>query len=114
VARVWGPLMSMDARGHIAKSVVYMEWKGLHTVRMWVKPYNPRTPAQIEQRTWFARAVAGWHALTPEMRKKWDEKAKKISTALHPLSGFNYFVRKYLEFKDFPPDPPNENINPPY
>jgi len=42
MAKVDGPLFSLEARGKIADAVVYFPWKGRHVVRRWLKPTNPR------------------------------------------------------------------------
>jgi len=46
MAKVSGPLMSLSASGKVADAVVYFGWKGIHTVRQWLKPANPQSPAQ--------------------------------------------------------------------
>ncbi len=50
MAKVSGPLFSLEARGKIADAVVYFPWKGLHVVRQWLKPANPQTADQGDQR----------------------------------------------------------------
>ena len=51
MAKVWGPLHSDDARGKLAKSLVFMGWKGIKTVRTWLKPTNPQREKQGNIRT---------------------------------------------------------------
>ena len=51
MAIVWGPLHSDDARGKLAKSLVFMGWKGIKTVRGWLKPTNPEREKQGNIRT---------------------------------------------------------------
>lgn len=46
MAKVEGPLMSMEARGKIGNAVVFFPWKGRHAVRRWLKPTNPRRTDQ--------------------------------------------------------------------
>jgi len=50
MAKVTGPLMSMSAAGKLADAIVYFPWKGLHVVREWLKPANPKTADQGDQR----------------------------------------------------------------
>lgn len=50
MAKVTGPLMSMSATGKLANAIVYFPWKGLHVVREWLKPANPQSGAQGDQR----------------------------------------------------------------
>jgi len=46
MAKVVGPLMSIEARGKIADSLVFFPWKGRACVRQWVKPTNPQSTDQ--------------------------------------------------------------------
>lgn len=46
MAKVTGPLMSLDARGKLGKCLVFLGWKGIKTVRQWLKPANPKDPDQ--------------------------------------------------------------------
>ena len=46
MAIVTGPLHSDDARGKLASSLVFLGWKGIKTVRQWVKPTNPQSADQ--------------------------------------------------------------------
>ncbi len=42
MAKVDGPLMSLEARGKIGDAIVFFPWKGRHAVRQWLKPTNPK------------------------------------------------------------------------
>lgn len=46
MAKVDGPLFSLEARGKIGDAVVFFPWKGRHAVRRWLKPTNPRDADQ--------------------------------------------------------------------
>lgn len=46
MAKVDGPLMSLEARGKIADAIVFFPWKGRHAVRQWLKPTQPETTKQ--------------------------------------------------------------------
>lgn len=46
MAKVDGPLLSIEARGKIADAIVYFPWKGRHVVRQWLKPTNPQSTLQ--------------------------------------------------------------------
>ena len=50
MAIVYGPLHSDDARGKLASSLVFMGWKGIKTVRQWIKPTNPQSADQGDVR----------------------------------------------------------------
>lgn len=42
MAKVDGPLFSLEAKGRIGEALVFFPWKGRHAVRRWLKPTNPR------------------------------------------------------------------------
>lgn len=42
MAKVDGPLFSLEAKGRIGEAIVFFPWKGRHAVRRWLKPTNPR------------------------------------------------------------------------
>jgi len=42
MAKVDGPLFSLEAKGKIGDAIVFFPWKGRHAVRRWLKPTNPR------------------------------------------------------------------------
>jgi hypothetical protein len=46
MAKVTGPLMSLDASGGFASTLVFGKWKGRNTVRQLVTPSNPQTQSQ--------------------------------------------------------------------
>ena len=48
MAKLYGPLFSLDARGKLGKALVYSIWKGLNYVRKYVIPANPNTAAQLK------------------------------------------------------------------
>lgn len=50
MAKVTGPLMSMDARGKFAGTLVFSAWKGRNTVRQLVIPANPQSQIQQDAR----------------------------------------------------------------
>jgi len=53
MAKVTGPLFSLDARNAIGKAIVYSYWKGINYVRSRVIPKNPKADDQAEVRTYL-------------------------------------------------------------
>jgi len=51
MAKVTGPLMSLDASGTVGKTAVFSKWKGRNYVRLRVIPMNRQTPDQQDART---------------------------------------------------------------
>jgi hypothetical protein len=95
MAKVKGPLLSMDARGKIGKSLVFLGWKGLKTVRSYVVPANPHTSAQSIQRGYMTSAVAKWHSLA---FNDLDLAAWNVLAGVQykTMSGFNVFCKVYI------------------
>jgi len=50
MAKLIGPLFSLDARGKLGSALVFIGWKGLKTVRQWLKPANPQSADQGDVR----------------------------------------------------------------
>lgn len=50
MAKVTGPLMSISASGKLADSLVFFASKGRNVVRQWLKPANPMSANQGDQR----------------------------------------------------------------
>lgn len=50
MAKVTGPLMSLDARGKVGNALVFIGWKGIKSVRQWLKPANPQSTGQGDVR----------------------------------------------------------------
>lgn len=46
MAKVDGPLLSLEARGKIADAIVFFPWKGRHVVRQWLIPTNKKSTLQ--------------------------------------------------------------------
>lgn len=61
MAKLKAPLLSLGASGAIGKTLVFMNWKGLDTVREYVIPSNPDTTAQQTQRARVTTMVAAIH-----------------------------------------------------
>lgn len=87
MAKVQGPLFSVDARGKIGDSLVFMGWRGLKTVRSYTVPANPQTEEQMRVRQNFTTAVSMWSRLTGADQFAWRNLAVG-----QPYSGFNDFV----------------------
>jgi len=98
MAKVKGPLFSLEASGKIADSIVYLKWKGITDVRSYVIPANPRTEKQQSQRTKMTEAVDLWHstAFNDLDFEAWDLFASIMPT---PMSGFNAFIKSYIDAK---------------
>lgn len=87
-------MFSIDARGQIAKAMVFGGWKGIPWVREWFIPQNPNTAAQAAIRLIFSQAVDAWHfTLTGQQIIDWQTAADASGKT---LSGFNFHLSEYV------------------
>lgn len=93
MARVIGPLMSLDASGSFAKSMVFAKWKGINYTRRYFAPMNPKTASQGKIRSYFTLAVNSWHREGKEVKDRWN-----LAVRGQPLTGFNYYVAQYIKY----------------
>lgn len=87
MARVTGPLMSVDASGTYGGSLTFAKWKGRNYVRQCVTPSNPRSASQTGVRAMMSFLSKVWASLTSVPKATWDEMAASRS-----ISAFNAFV----------------------
>lgn len=95
MAKLRGPLMSMDARGQFGKMTVYGGWKGLKTARSYVVPANPKSTKQVAQRGKMIAAVVAYKAAEVN---DLDKAAFNVAASLEakPMSGFNYVTKQHI------------------
>jgi len=96
VAKVLRPLQSGSASGQVGKAAVYFDWKGIHAVRTYVIPANPKTTAQVSVRTKFRDCINDWHnpamnALDKEAWRRFVESVKR------PMTGMNAYVSERMK-----------------
>lgn len=95
MAKVKGPLFSIDARGQIAKAMVFGGWKGIPWVREWFIPQNPNTEAQQAIRLIFSQGVDAWHfTIDAGEIIDWQTAADNSGKT---LSGFNFHLSEYIQ-----------------
>lgn len=92
MARVYGPLMSMDASGTVAKALTFAKWKGQNYCRQWFIPANPQSATQVNVRTAMTLLVALWQTLSGAQQGDWNTLAKGTGK-----SGFNVFVSRGMD-----------------
>lgn len=54
MAKVTGPLLSLNASGTVGKALTYKQWKGINACSIKSRPSNPRTDDQMVGRAYFA------------------------------------------------------------
>lgn len=93
MAKVKGPLFSIDARGKIANAMVFGGWKGIPWVREYFVPQNPKSDGQVALRLIFSQAVTSWQGDAVANHADWD--TASVATG-KTMSGFNFFVSEYI------------------
>lgn len=97
MAKVTGPLMSMDASGAFAGTIVFSKWKGRNTVRQLVTPSNPQSTGQETARNAIRVLGAGqrFANLTAQIRagETLTDKELLISVAPAGQSWNGYLVK---------------------
>lgn len=89
MAKVVGPLFSLDARNKLGDALVFIGWKGIKDVRQWLKPAQPRTGAQGDVR--LILGGLGRACKPADPTKYYVSEAKKVAPAQQ--SWISYFVQ---------------------
>lgn len=76
MATITAPLLSLGARGTIAKSITYSSWKGVSYARNRVIPANPNSTAQQAQRGVFQWVHDAYKYLPGVVTESWVLYAK--------------------------------------
>jgi len=87
LAKVTGPLFSLDASGKFADSLVFAKWKGINTVRQYAKPTNVNSAKQQAVKKAFSASSAMYKTLLGPDKEAW-----KIRSTGMPMSGYNVFM----------------------
>lgn len=91
MAKVTGPLMSLDASGSVGKAMVFSKWKGRNYVRQLVKPANPKSPLQVSTRSIMKFLAQNWAAISTADKATWQAIADQIIA-----SPFNAYTKTNL------------------
>ena len=109
MAKVIGPLHSISAHGDFAKQLTFRRVLSNNVVSGYVKPTDRRTEAQTAHRLGMRQARAAWRALSLKQKNLWREQA----IGLPGISGYNLFIKQYLEsyYSDIKPIFDTKNFN---
>lgn len=100
MAKVTGPLLSLDASGSVAGAMTFSRWKGINYVRQRVIPTYSNTTDQANVRAivhdasiaWKAGSTIGGIALNSAYKLAYNEKASGMA-----MSGFNLFIKECVQ-----------------
>lgn len=88
MAKVTGPLLSMEASGSVAGTMTFAKWKGRPYVRQLVIPANPKSGSQTGVRAMMKFLSQAWAGLSSMVKATWDEQA-----AAGTFSPFNAYTK---------------------
>ena len=92
MAKVTGPLFSIDASGQFASSMIFSKWKGLNTARRYARPGDRNTERQEKVRALFTEAALLYQQLNGRDKSAWNQQALG-----RPMSGYNLFIKTVTE-----------------
>jgi hypothetical protein len=103
MAKVTGPLLSLDASGSVASAMTFSRWKGINYVRQRVIPTYSNTTAQANVRkivhdgsiAWKAGSTVGGVSINSAYKLAYNEKASGMA-----MSGFNLFIKECVQKND--------------
>jgi hypothetical protein len=101
MAKLKAPLLSFDARGKLADTLVFSSWKGIATARQYVVPANPNTTLQQGVRAYMTAIVALIHTVETQTLvplTQLDKDAYNLRGTLggNPMTWFNVICRDYF------------------
>lgn len=91
MAKTSGPLLSLGARGTIASTVTFSNWRGVGYARQRVIPANPQSASQTITRNAFTYASGLWKIATALAVAPWDRFAQGQA-----LTGRNAFIGEFV------------------
>lgn len=97
MAKVTGPLLSLEAKGKFHKAIVYAGSRAGQTARAYKKPNmgpDPRTSRQLFMRGYFQRYTLIWHSADAFFRGFYNAKAKKLK-----MTGYNAYIGEYSYYR---------------
>lgn len=112
MALVTGPLLSLDASGQVAGSLVFSKWKGRPYVRQLVTPSNPKSAGQVSTRAMFKFLSQAWAGLTDAEKASWQALAD--ATTISPFNAYQAFnMNEWTQFVTPYKDPSATGETPP-
>lgn len=92
MAKITGPLLSLDASGSVAGTLVFSRWKGIQYARQRVIPTYRRTDDQAAIRDIIKDASQAWRNEDSPIDASYKE-AYDLAASGQAYSGFNLFIR---------------------
>ncbi len=86
-----GPLLSLGARGRLAKLFSLVRRRGQHIIERKPIPTDAKSPAQLFNRHMFSKCVDLWHLLSEEEKQIWESLARPLH-----MTGYAWFISQCL------------------
>lgn len=99
MAKVTGPLLSLDASGTIANTMTFSRWKGINYVRQRVIPTYSNTDEQKAVRDIVSDASIAWKELDTVGAVPINSAYKlayDVAASGTAMSGFNLFIKECM------------------
>lgn len=98
MARLYGPLFSLDASGSIADTVTYSKWKGRNYARQRVIPSNPKSALQVSVRAMMRFLSQQWTGIGSTPQGSWDTRADAANYS--PFNAYcSHNLNRWREFQ---------------
>lgn len=112
MAKVYGPLFSIEASGRLDNSLVFKKTRFGNVVGKFPKPVTtPATALQTTIREYFQLGSTAWKNANSTVKEAWNSYASTLSTG---ASGYNIFVGTYVKYlKDHAGTEPTSITTPP-
>lgn len=101
MAKVTGPLLSLDASGSVASTITFSRWKGINYVRQRVIPTYSNTFKQIAVRNLITDASQAWKAgstVGTIILNATYKAAFNLAASGMAMSGFDLFIKMCVAF----------------
>jgi hypothetical protein len=97
MAKIEGPLMSIEAHGSIGPRLTFSSRKTGQQVRFQNRQVDVKSAGQIDQRKLFFLAKAAWHTLTSTQQENYNQITKSQNLN---MTGYNYFINQTIKSAD--------------
>jgi len=102
MAKLKGPLLSINAHGSIGKRITYSQRASGNQVRFQRANHDRKSASQLSERTLFLEALGKWDDLTNSQKEQWNEFNRGAGAAYRVqkglITGFHCFMKQYIDF----------------
>lgn len=92
MAKVTGPLFSLDARNTVGKAITFSYWRGINYVRSRVVPHNPNSTDQQAIRSLITDASQAWSNEDSPIDSAYKAAYSTFAEGKR-FSGFNKYIK---------------------